>query len=173
MIWRILTFFILPCLVISFVLFFAGVNSSNFGSGYYTFLREVNETYSSWSLQIPNIPDIPLLQQEGELTPTKSVVRVVTTPVIGAGGNTVLGRLKGIINLLIIFCNFIIKFLNFIITVLNVAIQVLQFVLTAVWKFKDLPRIIREQSIYEVGQDIIPVYNYQDGSEWMQYISYV
>ena len=144
MIGRIIAYIMFGCMTIALVLSFVGIREVYLGDGFQNWLRYVNNSLSSWSLEIPKIPDIPLIQQGDEVRSHLRLARVVTVPV--ANPSNFGKNILNILNLIIMFFNFIIQLLNIFITLVNILIKIIQFILTMVWCIKDIPEYLNSNN---------------------------
>ena len=120
MIYKIVTYFFLPCMVIALILSFVGVTKVDFGSQYMDFMRGVSMRLDSWSFEIPRIPDIPQIDSSSS------------------------GFLEAI-NVIVKILNGFVTVINVLIMVVNVAIKLIQFLLTLIYciiDFRDTMALI-------------------------------
>ena len=154
MVRSVILYFLFPCLIIAFLLSFAGVTQVASGEGFKLWIKSVNDSYLDWSFQIPKIPKINQLDTYSNVKSIVRVNRVVTVPVVGGSGDGDIGIIswfKSLVNFLIMVANGFISVLNILITIINVLIQVIQFILTMVWCVKDIPTYA---SIGDTGESI-------------------
>lgn len=111
---RIVTYCIFAFLLIALVLKIGGINKVEFNDSYYSFFQKINGMYSTWRLDIPNIPQLPSM--------------------VNTGGFVL------ILNAFISFANGIVTIVNIVVLTVNFLINVIQFILTifssVVW-FRD------------------------------------
>lgn len=119
---KIITFLLLPMLILAFFLAFAGVKKIEFGNSYYTFIKNVSDSYDSWSLTIPDIPKI-------------SKFELLDTDL--SFWERLFEMFKMVANFFITLINIIISVVNFLAGVVNVIINVLQFIFTLLYQCKD------------------------------------
>lgn len=119
---KIITFLLLPMLILSFFLAFAGIKHIEFGNSYYTFMQNVSNSYNSWSLTIPDIPKI-------------NKFTILDTDL--SFWEQIFEMFKMVANFFIILINIIISVVNFLSGVVNVVVNVLQFIFTLIYQCKD------------------------------------
>lgn len=147
MVRNIVLFFIFPCLIIAFVLSFAGITQIARGEGFKLWMESVNTTFNSWSFEIPKINKIEYLGTY-DTGVNRSITRVATTPVAINVSNLSFKQIfQNFANFFIGLANAFIIVTNIITSILNILIQVLQFVLSMVWCIKDIPTYIRQYDV--------------------------
>lgn len=108
MVYKIITYFFLPCMIIALVLSFVGISKVEFGTQYMDFMRGVSMRLDSWSFQIPRIPDIPQIDSSS-------------------------GGFLDAINVIVKILNGFVTVINVLILIVNVVIKLVQFLLTIVY----------------------------------------
>lgn len=130
MLYKIVTYFFLPCMVLALLLSFVGVQKVEFGSQYMDFLRGVSIRLDSWSFAIPSIPSIKQISSEG-------------------------GGLIQAINVIVSILNGFVTVINVLITIVNVVISLIQFILTLIYCVIDFRDTMALTSVEIVFSSII------------------
>lgn len=114
---------IFVCLLIAIPLALIGYKQVELGTPFLALMRAVNNDLADFSIAIPDIPKIPVIESET------------------GGGNDILSVLINLANGLINFVNVIIMIINVLVGVVNVVIQLLQvivLILKHLINFKDV-----------------------------------
>lgn len=153
MIRNIILFFLLPSLIIAFILSFAGFTQVASGEGFHLWIKSVNSSYANWSFEIPKIPKINLLDT---YEPVKSApLRVVTVPIFNTT-TTFKQKFVNFVNFFITLVNGLSAVINILIGIVNILIEVIQFILTMVYCIKDIPQYAN------IGNDSMLLWWYQN-----------
>lgn len=120
MITRIVSYLFLGLLFFSFFLAIVGVTHISTGDEYYSFLGSVSQRFESWKIEIPNIPNVPRMNDGS-----------------AGDGDNIFKAFRMFVNFFVEVINAIIGILNIVILVVNIVIQLIQFICTFLFSMKD------------------------------------
>lgn len=122
MITRIITFILLPCLVVALLLSSFGITHVSLGGPVMAFMKAVEMRMNNFTIAIPSIPQIPSTSGGFEF-----------------------------FSMLITFINGIVSVINVLITIVNTAIKVIQFFVTLLISVTELITGIKDYNELIMG----------------------